>query len=151
MNPRVLAFTILLLASAAAGCGPSPGAPAPPEIAYGLDVCEACGMIVSDARFAAATALEDGSALKFDDIGDMMRYHASRPNLRVQAWFVHDHPSEAWLEAQNAAFALSPGIASPMGHGLAAFADPAAAADYATDIGGEVLTFNELRSRYAAP
>lgn len=142
---------ILMLVGLAASCAPRSSEVGPPEIAYGQDICETCGMIISDARFAAATAMEDGSVLKFDDIGDMMRYHATRPNLLVQAWFVHDNPSETWVVAQNATFVLSPGIASPMGHGLAAFADPAAATRYAVEIGGEVLAFNELRSRYAAP
>lgn len=148
MRKTLLAATVVSLLAA---CTPAPTGPTPPEIVYGVDVCEACGMIISEARFAAATALDGGEALRFDDIGDMLAYHASRPEIDVRAWFVHDHPSETWLEGHQATFVQSSEIASPMGHGIVAFADPAEAEAYALEIGGEVFTFDEIRSRYAGP
>jgi copper chaperone NosL len=132
-------------------CTPQPSEPSPPEIIYGQDVCDACGMIISQARFAAAAALENGETLKFDDIGDMLHYQASHPDLEVAAWFVHDHPSETWLPAAEASYVVSPAIASPMGHALAAFADPAEAASFAVEVEGQVLTWEETRLRFQEP
>lgn len=148
MRKTLVAAAVVSLLGA---CAPASTGPTPPEIVYGQDVCQACGMIISEARFAAATALDGGEALKFDDIGDMLAYHASRPEIAVRAWFVHDHSSETWLEAHQTTFVQSSEIASPMGHGIVAFADPAEAEAYALEIGGEAFTFDEIRSRYAGP
>lgn len=150
MRRAILLLSVCVF-SLLAGCTPAPSGPTPPEIVYGQDVCEACGMIISEARFAAATTFADGRALKFDDIGDMLAYHASRPEVEVQAWFVHDQPTESWLAAEAATFVHASAIASPMGHGIAAFADPAEAEAYAAEIGGEALTFEEIRSLYTGP
>jgi len=147
---RSFAAGFLTLAVLAA-CTQGPADPSPPEIVYGQDVCDACGMIISEATFAAAAALEDGAALKFDDIGDMLRYQPSHPDLEVAAWFVHDTPSEAWLNAAAATYVLSPAIASPMGHGLAAFADPGQAASFAAEVDGEVLGWDQIRLRFQGP
>ncbi len=42
----------------------------PGEIKLGRDVCENCGMIISDPRFLAEIRLADGKLHKFDDVGD---------------------------------------------------------------------------------
>ena len=49
----------------------------PPEIHYGEDVCDACGMLISEAKFAAASVDQDGTAHKFDDIGDLLDYYSA--------------------------------------------------------------------------
>jgi len=147
---RSFAAGYLTLAVLAA-CTPGPTEPSPPEIIYGQDVCDACGMIISEARFAAGAVLEDGETLKFDDIGDMLRYQGSHPDLEVAAWFVHDTPSEAWLNAVAATYVVSPAISSPMGSGLAAFADPGPAASFAAEVDGEVLGWDQIRLRFQGP
>ena len=46
---------MVLAALALAGCSPrQAGEPQPPEIVYGRDVCDRCGMIMDEPRFAAA-------------------------------------------------------------------------------------------------
>lgn len=130
-----------------AGCGEArPAGPQPPEIAYGRDVCEQCGMVISEARFACATVLEDGTAHKFDDLGDMVLYHFDRPDQKVVAYFAHDYNSEAWIRAENAFYVQSDAIKSPMGHGLAAFEAATAAEAFATEVGGRVLNFDGMRA-----
>lgn len=141
----IIALVFLSLGS----CSSPPAEPSPPEILYGQDVCAACGMIISEARFAAAAALQNGEALKFDDIGDMLRYRAAHPDLAVAAWFVHDHPSESWMNAAAATYVISPVVATPMGHGLAAFSDPDAAAAFATEFSGEVLSWESIGRRFS--
>lgn len=133
-----------------AACAAPAREPQPPEINYGFDACEGCGMIISEARFACAVVLEDGHALKFDDVGDMVIYYLDRPNLKIAAWFVHDYYSEAWVRGETAFYVASDTIASPMGHGLAAFGTRQAADTFvASDCGGvacPVLNFDELRA-----
>jgi nitrous oxide reductase accessory protein NosL len=64
-------YPILVLALALAACGGAPGAePTPPTIHYGEDICDICGMIISEERHAASYVTEDGVGHAFDDIGD---------------------------------------------------------------------------------
>lgn len=135
------------IAAMAAGCGGArPDGPQPPEIAYGRDVCEQCGMVISEARFACATVLEDGTAHKFDDLGDMVIYHFDRPDQKVIAYFAHEYTSEAWIRAESAFYVQSDAIKSPMGHGLAAFEKAAAAEAFAKEVDGRVLDFDGMRA-----
>ena len=134
------AFCLLLSA-----CSPKSAEPQPPEIAYGQDMCDACGMIISDAKFAAATLLTSGEALRFDDIVEMVTYHMDHPEAQVKAWFVHDYPSEAWLRGETAFFVLSDQLQTPMGGGVAAFEKKSEAEAFAVEKDGQVLTLDELR------
>ncbi len=135
---------VLLVALLIAACAPKSNEPQPPEILYGQDLCDACGMIVDDARFAAATILLDGQTLKFDDIGDMVIYHLDHPEAQVKAWFVHDYNSEAWMRGETAHF-VKGGLKTPMGGSIAAFEDQAAAEAFAAAVNGKLFTLDELR------
>jgi copper chaperone NosL len=142
---RILSlFGVLLLAGCAAGAASEE--PQPPEIAYGLDACDVCGMIISDARFAAATLLTNGETRQFDDIGNMVIYQMDHPELAVEAWFVHDYQTEEWLRGEAAYFVMAPQIYSPMGHGVAAFADEDEAQALAQEYGSEVLSLDGVRA-----
>jgi copper chaperone NosL len=145
--------SLLLLASASA-CGPAGDALAPPEIRYGEDVCAECGMIISEPRFAAGLVAEvDGQTqtAAFDDIGDMLMFAAGHPSWVIRRWYVHDYHSGDWLPAESATFVQSTDIRTPMGHGLAAFADPAQAEELAKTTGGTTVSFDELVRQHGAP
>lgn len=137
-----LSLVILL-----AACNSNSNEPQPPEIHYGEDVCDACGMLISDAKFAAASVEQDGAAHKFDDIGDLVGYYAKHAEVKVKAYFVHDYSSEKWLRAENAYFVQSPQIQTPMAHGVAAYADRVAAEAAAQKFSVKVMTFSELRQQ----
>lgn len=150
---RLLRWRLLLCGLCAtavalvAACAPSNVEPTPPEIVYGQDVCDTCGMIISEPKFASALVLEDGSALKFDDLGDMFVHHMDHPNLKVRAWFVHDYGAEKWIRGETAFYVAADQIKAPMDGGLAAFADRASAEQFASTFSGaEVLTFDEARA-----
>jgi copper chaperone NosL len=135
-----------LLVILLAACSAAPGEPQPPEIAYGHDLCDMCGMLIDQPRFAAALLFEDGQAAKFDDVGDMFAYalqHSERP---VRAWFAHDYHGETWLRAENAHFVTGVPIQTPMGHGIIVFEQLADAEALAADLGGDVVTFEQLRA-----
>jgi copper chaperone NosL len=126
-------------------CSGGSGEPQPPEIHYNEDVCDACGMLISDAKFAAATVEDNGTARKFDDIGDLVAFYAAFHDMKVKAYFVHDYPSEKWLRAEAAYFVKSEQIQTPMAHGIAAYADRGMAESAAQKFGVKIMTFDELR------
>ena len=136
----------LLAALLLAACAPKADELQPPEIAYGHDLCEACGMLIDQPHMAAATLGTDGRPYKFDEIGDMIQFHAEHPTVQVQAWFVHDYKSEGWLRAEGGFFVYSPELQTPMGHGLAAFETETDALAFAEQWQTDVLSFDEARA-----
>ena len=147
MRPRSWLVMFLLLAGVVlAACGTKSKGPQPPEILYEQDVCDSCGMIISEARFASATVLTDGEARKFDDIAEMLVYHMEHPTEQVQAWFVHDYEGEHWVRAETAYFVKSEEIISPMGGSIVAFEDQSKAEEFAAEFHGEVYTLDQIRA-----
>lgn len=146
---RAVRFLLILgLALVAlAGCKSQPEEPQPPDIAFGQETCSACGMVIDDPRFAAATLLANGEYLKFDDAGEMFSYHMKNPQDKVAAWFVHDYPTEKWIRGEQAFFVLSQSLQTPMGSGIAAFADQAEAEAFATEHAGEVYNMEHIQSQ----
>ena len=142
---QVLAI-LLLAAALLSACSSQPEGPKPPEILYEQDVCASCGMIISEARFAAATVLTDGEARKFDDIAEMLVYHMEHPTEQVEAWFVRDYEDEHWIRGETAYFVRSDALKSPMGGNTVAFEDEKAASALAAELQGEVYTLDQLRA-----
>ena len=139
-------IAILALSIITACSGNVNDEPSPPTIHYGEDACELCSMIISEETFAAAYVARDGKGHVFDDVGDMVQTHIQ--NQEAIAFFVHDYESKAWLRAENASFVHSDELHTPMLSGLAAFASLEKAEALATELGGEVLTFEELSTLY---
>lgn len=125
------------------GCG-GEDTDGPPEISYGRDVCDSCGMIISEPRFAAAYRTADGTARRFDDLGDMVATGLESGELEDGRAWVHDFGTEEWIEAPAAIYVLAVGFETPMSRGVVAFADQPAADAHATEVGGEVLSWDEL-------
>lgn len=138
----VLLFALLLSACAA----PADTEPQPPEIVYGQDVCEQCGMIIDDTHFAAALLIVDGPTHKFDDIAEMVIFNMDHPDQQVRAWFVHDYTTEAWLRGETAFYVMSADLATPMGGGVAAFETQADAEAFAQQHNVTALSFDEMRA-----
>jgi copper chaperone NosL len=144
----ILALTMFIFAFAA--CASPIDPTQPPAIVYGEDVCDRCGMIIADERFAAGVVVEVGTGHYehriFDDIGDMFAYlHDEGADLYVVSIFVHDYHSKAWINAEDATFVQAESLQSPMGFGLAAFADKAAAESQALSWAGEILDFGQAQ------
>lgn len=115
----------------------------PPEIRFGEDSCETCGMVISDVRHAAAWRPTNGKALRFDDIGCMITLLGEEDPGPDTVFYVHDYGDESWLDASTASFAIAPGIKGPMAYGIAAFAARPAAEQLAAAHDGEVLSWDE--------
>lgn len=142
LNRAVRLATGVVAAVLLAGCG-KPDLSQPPTVRLGEEACAFCRMIVSDQRFAAAIVDESGEALKFDDIGCLVQYADEHARKGAVSW-VYGFDDQRWLDARAATFVYSSRIVSPMNHGLAAFADPLAAARAATDPESRILQFTDL-------
>jgi copper chaperone NosL len=143
LNLLILATALLL-----AACGSALNLAEPPEIVYGQDVCDECGMIINEARFAASYVTTTGEVRRFDDIGNMLLYvHKHREAVHV--YWVHDFNSEEWINAEKATLVLNPDLVTPMAWSLAAFATEADAEAYVTRFGGTISNFAELQHEVA--
>jgi copper chaperone NosL len=156
VRPRARAFlTRLTLSCAAAialaGCGGGDDL-GPPEIHFGQDTCHACGMIIEDDRYAAAVvslnASGDLERHAFDDAGEMLE--AAQPaGAKTVRRYVRDASTRQWVDADKATFAKTRDLHTPMGSGIAAYADPAAARAAVEAHGGSVLAPGAARAAVA--
>ena len=134
-----LAVLVLLLLGA---CQSQVDLSQPPEIRYGEDMCTECGMIISEARFAAAYYTPDGEAHRFDDIGGMLTHHAKMQEDVAQFW-VHDYETEEWIVAEEANFVSSEALQTPMGFGVIAFSEQDRAQRLASKSNTMVMSFDD--------
>ena len=131
-------IVVMVVALAAAACSTAE-ATGPPEINYGRDICIECGMVIDEARFAAAYRLADGSENVFDDVGGLIIHGRETGDLAAASVWVHDFETEEWVEARDAFYVPTIAVASPMAHGILSFSDEERAMRFAEDLGGEVL------------
>lgn len=137
--PFILALAVLSFACSASAVDLD----ATPELRVGEDICNECGMIISEEIYSAAYRLADGEQKIFDDIGDMAVHYRLNAD-EVAAFWVHDFNSVEWIRAEDAFFVASHDLVTPMGHGIAAFTDRTSAQALAADIGGAIHTLDGL-------
>jgi copper chaperone NosL len=133
------------------GCGDAPSI-APPEIRLGQDVCDVCGMIISDDRFAAGLVVRrDGvyETRAFDDIGCLLAYEENHPDETVAARYVREFRTRTWLDAETAAYLHSEHLHTPMAFGLAALAAEADARALAGEFPGDLIGYATVCERFA--
>ncbi len=141
---RVLLGGALIGPLMMAGCGGEQAdGTAPPEINYGRDTCDSCGMIVSDERYAAALVGADGATEIYDDIGEMMET-VREDGLNARRAWVHDWDSREWTDATSATYVRGDLETTPMGTGIVAFATKEGAEAFAAESKGPMLTWEDL-------
>lgn len=119
----------------------------PPAVKYGQAECAECGMILNEERFASAALIESTEGrtyLLFDDIGDQLVYLKKRSPKVIQQ-FVHDVNTREWIDAEKAYFLKNESFHTPMGSGIIAFRDRAAADSKAQEVKSSVLTWEALQ------
>lgn len=129
MRPLAAAASLALAALAlAAGCAgdPAPWPPDPAAVRLGEDECAACRMIISDDGFGAQLHHRSGRVEHFDDLGCLL-YAAGTEPVDPQAVFTRAVDDAGWVRGDQAVIVRAPGIRSPMGYDLMAFADRASA------------------------
>jgi copper chaperone NosL len=147
-NGLLAAIAMLALAMGAA-CG-NAAPTGPPELRLGLDVCDRCAMAIAERRYAAAAVAEvDGGPrmLKFDDIGCLVAWEASASGATIRGRWVHDRPTDAWIDASTATFSQTRTMTTPMGSGIAAFKSVSDADALVAERGGEKLPWDVLLGR----
>jgi copper chaperone NosL len=120
---------------------------APEPLHVGAEECAHCSMLISDRRYAAQLLTGKGKAYKFDAIECMHAFIGAGTVATGDVhstWVMDMHGTGDWIPANEASFLQSPGIRSPMGAGLAAFASRAAAEAAAHEMGGEILGWDAL-------
>jgi nitrous oxide reductase accessory protein NosL len=112
-------------------------AAAEPQPAGATFSCAECGMSGEVAGRYTARLVGGGATRYFCDIGDLVAFiRRTRPNEFSAA--VRDFPSGEWIDASAAFFVIDKkNFATPMGWGIAAFRDSAAAPG--TALGWEAL------------
>ena len=126
-------FLTALMAVSACGAKPS----GPPAIEVDRTACSHCGMLISEPLYAAAYRVAGADARVFDDIG-CLRKAALAESRPLTFWF-HDADDRAWIDGTAAVFVASPEIRTPMGGGLLAYRDRAAAERAAAARRGRVI------------
>ena len=131
LTPIVLGAALLVTAA----CGVKAGGL--PEIEVDRTACSHCGMLISEPLYAAAYQAPGGAARVFDDIG-CLRDAARTETPGLRFWF-HDADDQGWIEGAGAVFVASSEIRTPMGGGLMAYRDPAAAERSAVRYHGRII------------
>lgn len=107
--------------------------------------CAQCGMYADDAPQWAASAREPGGAtLHFDGPKCLLRYVAAAGAGRDLALTVTEYYSQTSRPADGLLYVRGSDVRSPMGRDLVPVDGQEAAAEFARDHGGDVLTFAEI-------
>ena len=131
--------TFLVLAAALAvtsACRAS--ADGPPAIELDRTKCSQCGMLVSEAVFAAASRTTDGNSRVFDDVKCLRKAHARTDTASTQFWF-HDAHDGLWIDRRQAVFVEAASLQTPMGGGFLVFRERAVAEAEARARGGRIV------------
>jgi len=120
-NIRLLAAFALFFCAEVwiSGCGPSESEPV--EIESG-DKCSFCGMDIEQPAFASEIIYE-GNVYKFDDLACMNAFKTKNREKIHGTTYVTDHPTKRWVRYDAATIVVTD-VATPMGSGLLAFANP---------------------------
>jgi hypothetical protein len=110
------------------------------EPVWNKQPCAHCHMLLSDPRYAAQVALDDGQRFFFDDVGCLAVYVAGNEKAVRHAWV---DQGSVWRDAYATRYAQ--GATTPMGYGFAA--DPRGSVDFAF----VVRTVSSKRAEGTAP
>lgn len=109
------ALGLVAVLALAAACAPAEG---PPQITVDRTACYACGMLVSEPRYAAAYRVPGGEARTFDDVGCMLEALAGEAEADSATVWVQASVAGGWLDARTAWYVRAPGLTTPMGSGI---------------------------------
>ncbi|HSJ05080.1 MAG TPA: nitrous oxide reductase accessory protein NosL [Longimicrobiales bacterium] len=135
------ALSAVVLAACAAG---------PDPVHWGVEECARCRMVISDERFAGQVVDRRGNTYAFDAIECMAAFlnDGTVADADVHSVWIADG-RDGWVAAGDATFIHSPNIRSPMGGGLVAHADAGTARRLQEEVGGDVLTWQDVLARLA--
>lgn len=129
-----------------AGCG-RPQPDRPPDVRLDDSVCDQCGMIISDVRWATSTIIKGERGPEdrlFDDFNCQVHYEQDHPDLPVLTRWSHDHTTQEWMKTDQAVFLVAPALRTPMGSHAAAFGTRSDAESAASGYPGTIMTFEQV-------
>lgn len=103
-----------------------PWPPSPSSMVLGEDACSECRMIIADDRFGAQLHDRSAPVALFDDVGCLRAFVVER-SYALEGVFVRSFDTRGWISGEHAWVVESGELRSPMGYGVAAFADEASA------------------------
>ena len=87
-----------------------------PHIAFGVDGCAECRMLISDRRFGAVLVTSTGKAFTFDSVDCLLEYLERRPGAVVRgAWVVNAAQPGSLIPAEDAVYVQQGAVRPPMG------------------------------------
>lgn len=114
-------------------------------IHYGEDNCEQCRMTVMNPQYAAGLLTSKGKVFTFDAGECLVRYLKVNGVKEKDQYFMSDYNIPGTLiDATKAMYLHGDSIQSPMGGNLAAFSDEVSAQLVQKELGGELLTWQQL-------
>jgi copper chaperone NosL len=130
---------VLGTAIAASACA------ANPHIAFGVDTCAECRMVIADRRFGAVLVTHTGKSVAFDSVDCLLNYLERNAELQVRgAWVVDAAQPGTLIPAANAVFVQQGALRPPMG-ATVSFGSLEAARSTA-GMTPETLEWNDLQS-----
>ncbi|MEW6777219.1 MAG: c-type cytochrome, partial [Bdellovibrionota bacterium] len=115
----------------------------PEPIVAGRDSCDRCHMQVGRPGFAAEFRDPKGNLTKYDDIGCML-LGMWELHQEVSDIYAEDHESGELIPFLSAHLVRGKKIETPMGYGIVAFKDEAAADAFAAANSGEKVTLEQV-------
>jgi copper chaperone NosL len=122
----------------------------PEPFKYGTDVCMSCKMGIADIKFGNEIITKKGKVYKFDDIGCTVRYLKSGAIEQTeieQTVVINYEKKDDFINVNDAVFAVSEEIKSPMNFNTAAFAEKETANKFMIGKSGKILTWNEIYNK----
>lgn len=141
MIPRTARLLFLAVAGLVA-CGRQ----SPRGIAYGAEPCGHCHMTIADPRFAAEAITPTGKVAVFDDVGCLAAWLAGDGG-DATGWVVSFVDGQTWLPADSSVYLQSDALRTPMGSGLAALRPGGEADSVRSALGGDLLSWPQVRAR----
>ena len=136
------AARLLLLCVFLLGCSVEPD-----EIVFGEDACDFCRMTIVDRQYAAQYVTGKGKQYRFDAIECMVNSLAEPDAAQAPAVArTADFETAQMIDVDQASYLVSDKINSPMGGNLAAFSTREKARNAQQQYGGDLYTWDELRS-----
>jgi copper chaperone NosL len=138
MRRRLMFFAI----ATSLACGVA--ADGPPAIEVDRTACSHCGMLVSEPVYAAAYRAPRSASRVFDDIGCLLEAARKEPEAEALRFWFHDAAGGGWIPGAEAVLVRSPELRTPMGGGLVAYRERAAAERLAAERHGRVESLPAL-------
>jgi len=115
----------------------------PEPIAYGSDACAHCRMHITRPGFGGEIRDRDGTLTKYDDVGCLLQAMLAKRHEIPESW-VEDHDSGRLVPLLTAHLVRTERSATPMGSGIVAFQDDAAARAFARSAGADLVRLEDL-------